>query len=91
MTIGNNMISSAKKSSMLFRPVGDMKAWELYVSHALLMFVAGMVFAALSKIIPAVFGEDNPVTKFATTQLQLVKAATVTGNYKDAPVEYQIA
>ena len=84
-----SLVNSAKKQSMLFMKVGDMKAWELYVAHALLMFLAGFVFAALKKLIPAVFG-DGDVSKLASNAAQLTQAVAITGQYRDAPKELQI-
>lgn len=85
----SSLANSARKQSMLFMRVGDMKAWELYVAHALFMFLAGFVFAALAKLIPSVFGEGE-LSKFASKTAQLTKAAAVTGQYRESPAELQI-
>ena len=85
----SSMSSSLRKQSMLFMQVGQMKAWELYVAHALLMFIAGFVFAALAKAIPTLFGTGE-FGKLASNAAQLTKAAVVTGNYRDAPLEMQV-
>ena len=83
MTV-SNVVSSAKNTSMLFRRVGDMKAWQLYVANALFLFLAGMLVALLNRVIPSLLG-DGELSKLALDTVTLTKAATVTGQYQESP------
>lgn len=82
-------MQSLKQSTGFWRRVGEMRAWEFFVTNALFLFVAGFVFAALKKAVPAVFGESELAT-LSNKAIKLTQAAAVTGQYRDAPEELQI-
>lgn len=88
MTV-SHVVSSAKSTSMLFRRVGDMKAWQLYVANALFLFLAGMVVTLLRRIIPNILGEGE-LAKVAMDTVALTKAAAVTGQYQDTPENFKL-
>tara|TARA_B100001758_G_C18340720_1_gene574146 strand:- start:831 stop:1100 length:270 start_codon:yes stop_codon:yes gene_type:complete len=88
MTV-SNVVSSAKSTSMLFRRVGDMKAWQLYVANAVFLFLAGMVVAMLRRAIPTVLG-DGELAKVAMDTVTLTKAAAVTGQYQETPENFKV-
>ena len=75
--------------NFIFRRVSDLKTWEFMIAQSLFMFLMGFLFSAVSKAVPHVFGEGE-VGNVARDAVSLTKAATFTGNYKDAPKEFQI-
>ena len=74
------LIDAAKETSMLFKRVGDMKAWELYVANAIFLFLATLIINQLQKVLPKLLGGESG--DFVSNALTLTKAATVTGEYE---------